>query len=174
MYIKKFPQQASKYLNKLTPTSYGLPRNLNNCRNEDVNINKYESSRDEWWNNNSRTGDIVEFKDYNNRTLVLESKQFLSHTNPKNNKYAVRTQLLNEINNIINKPDEIWLNAHSKEHLKPQKRFDNYVYVKHYIDKTLAISAYVKNGKFTISTWFEVSQNADTRRGLLIYKKTSQ
>lgn len=175
MYIKKFPEQASKYLNKLTPVSYGLQRNLINCQSKKTeSMQTYAASRDGWWAKNAKNTEIAEFKDKNNRTLVLEARQFLKHTNPKNNKYSQRANLLNEINNIIKHPDEVWLNAQNKEHPKPQTRFDNYMYVKHYKDTSLAVSAFVSNGKFTISTWFEISQSSDTRRGLLIYKKTSQ
>lgn len=173
MYIKKFPDNAAKYLNKLTPVSYGLPRNLHNCQNGKQEVKMCEVSREQWWNNNAMSKEVVTFKDVNVRTLVLEHKQFLSHTNPKDRKYANRGKWLNEINNTLKSPDEIWLNAQNKEHINPSKRFDNYIYIKHFSNVSIAVTTSIENGAFKIKSWFDIYQNSDTRRGLLIYKKTS-
>lgn len=173
MYIKKFPEHAGKYLNKLTAVSYGLPRSLANCQKGKAAAVEYLDMRGAWWDDNSKNKKAVEFKDMNTRSLMLEYKQFLSHTNPKSKKYSGRTKLLGEIGNVVKNPDEVWLNAQNKEHPDPKGRFDNYVYVKHFDGITLAVIACVENGVFSMKSWFEVAQKSNTRRGLLIYKKTS-
>lgn len=99
--------------------------------------------------------------DFNNRQVNISKATIASHTRDIE-KYSTRHQYLEYLDKVLNTPDEVWLNNHASGQL------NNYVYIKYYKDKAIAVIARLKdNLTLEIETWFTLD-NAKLRRGLLI------
>ncbi|MEG1997557.1 MAG: DUF935 family protein, partial [Clostridiales bacterium] len=79
MYIKKFPQQAAKYLNKLAPQNWGMSQSLDKYQKQAAESLNKSANAAEWFEHRQHN-DNVYITDYNKRALVFTRKQFENHT----------------------------------------------------------------------------------------------
>ena len=80
---------------------------------------------------------------------------------------AYRTSLLENIFDIALNPDEVWLARTVEDLGNGIKALDNYVFIRHYKDQSIAVAGKVKGDKLLFSTWFPV-RDKKVREGLLI------
>lgn len=169
MYIRKFPNNAAKYLDKLNFKNYGLDPYTKCVARATEPTPKYDGTADEWFANRQKGG-VVTLNDMHRRSVVITPTTFKSHTSAK---HASRVAYLQSLPGVLNDPDEIWLNA---EYGK--KSYDNYTLIKYYSDEIIVINCQITKNVNTIKSWYPLAKKADVissvRRGLLIYKKASQ
>lgn len=169
MYIRKFPQNASKYLDKLTYKSYGLDPYTKCITKASEPAPKYDGSADEWFNSHQKDG-VVTLIDLNKRSLTLSANNFKAHTTGS---HKERAKYLQSLPDVLTEPDEIWLNAE-----QGKKGYENYCVIKYYTDNIVVVNCRVTNGATEVRTWYPLAKKTsvinDARRGLLIYKKASQ
>ena len=161
MYIRKFPNQAAKYLEKVSPPDWGINKSVSTLMKEaEAELPVYNGIPETWWNINKTVVndmDVIEFKDYNSRVVYLEKADFNKNES---------TSYLDVLKNIVSNPAEVWLNKGDKSLL------DNIVMIRYYKDVAVAVIAKVNNGSaIVIKSWMKL--NKDLRKGILI-KKTGQ
>lgn len=106
MYIKKFPDKASKLLGGLYSSDNGL-RSFGKCLQEATEVFvEYSGKAVDWLAENSY------LKDYSGKSIVLSEKSFKRHTTGKYE--AIRVPLLNTIPVALKAPDEVWINNYKK------------------------------------------------------------
>lgn len=171
-YIRKFPDKAASYLNSLYYNDYGLDSFSKKIAASKNVFIPFEGKAQEWYTTH-RT-----LEDYKGRKVVLAEDVFIKHTTKKYE--PVRVPLLNCIEDVLQSPDEVWINNYQKE-------FNNLNFIKFYQGKAINVICEVKNGTvYQVTTWFEIIQNPNInkkgkmsrkidprwryRRGLLIKK----
>lgn len=109
------------------------------------------------------------FTDYLGRKLTMSEDVFKKHTKGYYlGKNELRHQLFPHIKDILNNPDEVWLNQHDKNEKLQTK------YVKFYKDKVLIINTKLdpKMESITIESWHTLkTDEKQMRKGLLIKKR---
>jgi SPP1 gp7 family putative phage head morphogenesis protein len=171
MYIRKFPHQAAKLLDKVTPADWGVKESFSTLVKEaKTEIIPYAGTAEEWWKANARITDnteVLEVVDYNGRTLRMERKGFDAHTTDtvKNRQY--RTQYLNHIRDIAANPDEVWLGRDKNAKGNRRHALNNMVMIKYYKGMPLAVTARIEGGELVLKTWYDV-RSKDVRKGLLL------
>lgn len=109
--------------------------------------------------------DVMVYKDYLGRNMTLSEEIFIKHSKDHYvSKDELRHQLFPFINEILNKPDEVYFNLYTNKTYQA-------VYVKHYADKSLAVTTKLGKTTIEITTWFEVKNEEKVRKGLLIHQK---
>jgi len=172
MYIKKFSGKASKLLGNLFYNDWGLESIGNKIQNAKQAFVPFYGTAEQWRAANFE-GKSAKFIDYQNRKIWLDDKVFDFHTSAK---YEDRIQYLEAVKDIINNPDEVWINNHSGSY------FDNLVMIKFYNGTAIAVVSRVEGGMVRIKTWFKIALESTEkvkannprwayRRGLLIYYK---
>lgn len=102
--------------------------------------------------------------DFNGRELIIKTKTISKHTTDSQ-KYFDRHIFLNRITEILQSPDEVWLNDHGR------RKMGNYIYIKNFDDVPMAVSCELyADMELQITSWFNLL-NDDLRRGLLIQRK---
>lgn len=166
-YIKKFSGQASKNLSELKPESFGLP-SYSNAKKTASNVAPvYNKDPEEFYRSLALQGEDRVIRDYTKRPLLLKESDFRKHTDPSSNKYAQRSELLDAMNDTLNKPDEVYLNGADLQQM---------VYLKYYKDYTMTVNVQNNKGKeLSIKSWFKLREIKQTierwRRGLLLFAK---
>ena len=167
MYIKKFPQMASKKLENLYCNSWNLDEITKRIAKATEDIPVYKGSAEDWYKSNSK------LTDYNQRSIKLEEKNFKFHTTKKK---IDRVELLDAMNDALINPDEVWLNDYLG-------KFDNFISIKYYKGKAIALVSKISKGKvYEVDSWFEIELNSKVkkkidnpkwkyRRGLLVFNK---
>lgn len=169
-YIRKFPQKAAKYLDRLGAADFGLSGISKGKAAAVQNVPRFEGTAQEWFAARQQGG-TVRIEDYNGRPLKLTGQNFRRHTTGS---HQGRVAYLDCVAQVLKNPDEIWLNSE-----KAGQPYTNYTLVKYYRDEVLVVCCRIENGKTNeIRTWFPLHMDKavinKTRRGLLIYKKASQ
>lgn len=174
MYIRQFPDKASKLVGDLYYNDYGLDSFGKKLGAATAEAPLFDGDAGDWFTNHRS------IKDYKGREVELTEKVFTRHTSGKYTK--TRVPLLDCIPEILSNPDEIWIN----DYVKP-KDFRNMNFIKFYAGKAINVVCDVSDAKvYRIATWFEIEPNARTadktkksrridprwryRRGLLIKK----
>lgn len=174
MYIRKFPNQAAKYLDNVTPQDWGIKKSFGTLIKEaETEANKYEGDASKWWDvNKSDVNGIeaLEVKDYNGRSLFMEKKAFDAHTTDDIKSRQFRTEYLDCLRDIAFSPDEVWIGRDKKDRNNNKQVLDNIIMIKYYKDIALAVVARVEKNSLVLKTWFEVKDKA-VRKGILIKKK---
>lgn len=152
MYVRKFPDRAAALVGKLYCQHYGLPSFGKRLAAATESFRPFTGDAAAWFAQNSR------FKDISGKTVELPAKTFSAHTTGK---YAAkRVPLLGVIGEVLEAPDEIWLNNYDGQ------AFNYYNYVKFYQGKAINVVCSIENGKmFGIKTWFEIEQQPTTKSG---------
>lgn len=161
-YTHKFPGMASKLINRLGAADFNLQQYSNAKKAANAEAPKFEGAITDWYKGLEILNDKPVLRDYINRPLLVEAKNFNRHIAKKDD----RGILLAAMEQALQEPDEIWLNG---------KALEDMVYVKYYQNQTLIAIAAVNNGALELSTWFPLAEVkkiiSKYRRGLLVYKK---
>ena len=179
MYIRKFPQQASSYLKDMTAERWNLPGVQAMKRDASGNIPVSGRSEQEVWETYAEDGRIV-LTDYDGRKVIVEKKQFDSHTAGKGRDNRIR--YWDAMLETLHAPDEVWLNDEIKHDL-----LDTYCLLKYYRDEVLAVNYRIEGEKLVLKTWYVMQTRTPgnrkvnlkkeiwdkRRRGLLIKKRRS-
>lgn len=168
MYIRKFPQMAAKYLDKLGAADFNL-KGISKCKQEaPTELPKYDEGAGQWYDRHSKDG-VVQLPDQAGRLLVIKPSSFKAHTSGGKES---RTPYLTALTDAVKNPSEIWLNSE-----KPGAgAYDNYTIIKYYRDEVLMVCCRIEGGKVNqVRTWFPLHESKKVermrRRGLLIYKE---
>lgn len=166
-YIRKFPQKAAKYLDRLGAADFGLESATKCQKRASQDLPKYEGAAQEWYRRHETGGNIV-LEDYNERKVVLPGKNFTNHTRGiKENRVPYLDAMIDTVKN----PSEIWINDE-----RAGLPYDNYTIIKYYRDEIMVVCCRVIDGKLNqVRTWYPVYMKKEVinknRRGLLIYKE---
>lgn len=176
MYIRKFPDNAASYMDKVKPDKWGLSNSMKQLQKDSgIEIITYTGTAEEYWEAHKTVIDGKEYlvlEDYLGRKWRMDKKGFIAHSTGS---HAARIQFLNEINDIAMNPDEVWLGRDHANIQSDDMKLTNYNMLKHYKDKTLVVSCKVEDDMFLFKTWFHVGESKivrdKIRSGLLIRKK---
>jgi SPP1 gp7 family putative phage head morphogenesis protein len=162
-YAHKFPNMASKLLNKLGASDFDLQQYSTVKKTATDTMPTMKTTAETFYKELEVFNEKPIVRDYNKRPLQIEKKNFERHTVGKKQD---RIQLLSGMQEALNTPDEVWLNG---------KKLEDLVYVKYYKDQTLITVADVSKGNLKLSTWFSLKESKNVitkyRRGLLVYSK---
>lgn len=112
------------------------------------------------------TKTFMGFDDYLKRKIIMKQDIFDKHTSGA---YVqgkeLRHQMFPHIQNVLNKPDEVWLHEYANK--KFQSR-----YIKFYGDMAFVVDAEIGNNNLEIQTWYQMkASERKVRKGLLIKKQ---
>lgn len=182
MYIRKFPEHSASYLKKLTADRWKLPTVQKMKQEAGTDMPRTERNEQEVWDAYSRDGRIS-LTDYDGRTVVIDEKQFLSHTTGKgrDNRIWLWDAMLDTLQN----PDEVWLNNEIEKNAQEKaEELNTYCLMKFYRDEVVAVNYRIEGEELVLKTWYIMQTNLnktieymrkriwDKRRfGLLIKKR---
>ena len=176
MYIRKFPDNAAAYMDKIKPDKWGLDNSIKKLQQQATEVSKkYEGTAEEFWNANKKIIDGKEYlvlEDYNGRKWRMNKDDFDNHTTNTVKKRAFRTEYLNNIFEVAKNPDEVWLGQEYKDRNKQIDDYylTNYSMIKFYRDTTLIVNCKLENNVMTFKTWYQLKDKRK-RSGILIKKK---
>ncbi|MCR5191361.1 MAG: hypothetical protein K6C07_08165, partial [Bacteroidales bacterium] len=171
MYIKNFPNQAASYMDKVSPEDWEIIADREILQKKSgTAFTKYEGTADAYWEEHKTVINKTEYlvlEDYLGRKWGMDRVAFNIHTTNKRKHRATRVDYLNEIQNIVMNPDEVWLHRTDESFFNNVKTLDNYVFIKYYDGITLAVAGKIKNDNFVFATWFPVMSD-NVRKGILL------
>lgn len=161
-YVRKFPGKASKTINNLKASDFELQSYSQAKKVATQDYKTYTKTAEEFYKALEDYKEQKVLRDYNNRPLLVEAKNYHRHTNKKDN----RVVLLQALKDTLKNPDESWLNGKDLQEL---------IHIKYFKDETIVVISHVKNGSLELKTWFPLQEKKQTidkfRRGLLITSK---
>lgn len=176
MYIRKFPQQASRRLAELTADKWGQDTVPHLIQKADKPMPVTEETEDIIWQQYAQEG-IISLPDYQGRTITLVKSQFDSHTSRKGRDN--RIPYWAAMQEALLQPDEVWLNDDIKRGV-----FDTYNLIRYYNDGAIVVNFRIDNDKLLLKSWYELTTKVPEgrkvqlkriwdkrRRGLLIKKR---
>ncbi len=173
MYIRKFPDNAAAYMDKIKPDKWGLDNSIKKLQQQaQTSTTKYEGTAEEFWNANKVSIDGKEYlvlEDYNGRKWRMDKDDFDKHTSNTVKKRAFRTEYLNNIFEVAKNPDEVWLGQDNSNMQLKDMKLSNYNLIKYYKNTTLVVSVKLENEQCVFKTWY-LLKDKNKRRGLLIKK----
>ena len=174
MYIRKFPDNAASYMDKVKPDKWGLENSIKKLQQQaEGEALRYEGTAEEFWNAHKQTIDGKEYlvvEDYNGREWKMDRDAFDTHTTDKVKKRAFRTEYLPNIFEIAKNPDEVWLGRDVRNTNQKDMELSNYNLIKYYQDITIVVSFKQQGNEMYLKTWY-VLRDSNKRRGLLIKKQ---
>ena len=178
MYINKFPGQSSGSMGKQTAPKWGLESVPANMEKKPEKIPRTEKSERQVWDEMEQDG-VITLPDYQGRNIIVEKKQFDSHTTAKGRDN--RIHLWDAMLETLQSPDEVWLNDEIKKN-----ELDTYSLLRYYNDGVIVVNYRIEDEKLLLKTWYEMVTRLpkgkreqlqkiwDKRRhGLLIEKRQS-
>lgn len=173
MYIRKFPDNAAAYMDKVKPDKWGLENSVKKLQHQAAETAvKYEGTADEFWNTHKQIINGKEYlvvEDYNGRKWKMERDDFDTHTTDKKKKRAYRAEYLPNIFEIAKNPDEVWLGRENRNANSTDMQLSNFTMIKYYKDTALVVSCKIEYGEYTLKSWY-LLRDPNKRRGLLIKK----
>lgn len=176
MYIRKFPQQASRRLDELTADKWGQDTVPHLIQKADKSMPITEETEDIIWKQYAKE-DIISLPDYQGRTITLVKAQFDSHTSGKGRDN--RIPYWTAMQETLLQPDEVWLNDDIKKGV-----FDTYNLIHYYNDGAIVVNFRIDDDKLLLKSWYELTTKIPEgrkvqlkriwdkrRRGLLIKKR---
>ena len=157
MYIRQFPDKASKLVGNLYYNDYGLDSFAKKLQAATTPLPEYTGNAADWLKEHPFV------KDYKGREVEINEVIFNKHTTGKYTES--RVQLLNSIPDILAAPDEVWINDYIKK-----GEFRNMNFIRFYEGKAIIVICNVDSGTvYQVATWFEIEQQpktkADTKKG---------
>ncbi len=105
---------------------------------------------------------VMAFKDYLNRNIILSEKEFKKHTTGYYlGERELRHQIFPHVKDVLSNPDEVYFSEYKKK--KYQVR-----YIKFYKDEIICVDSIVKNNNIEIATWYSGKTGDNVRKGLMI------
>lgn len=174
MYVKKFPNKATKLMDKVTPDDWGLKHSYKQLvRDATKKINWYEGKAADWWNLHKKvveSEEVLPIEDFSNRTWHMDKKSFDEHTTDTKKKRAFRTKYLDTINEVMKEPDEVWIGQDEKDKKADDNYLNRWFYIKYYDSVAIVCVCKIQDGKLNFKSWYELYDDK-VRKGLLIYRK---
>lgn len=174
MYVKKFPNKATKLMDKVTPDDWGLKHSYKQLvRDATKKINWYEGKAADWWNLHKKvveSEEVLPIEDFSNRTWHMDKKSFDEHTTDTKKKRAFRTKYLDTINEVMKDPDEVWIGQDEKDKKADDNYLNRWFYIKYYDSVAIVCVCKIQDGKLNFKSWYELYDDK-VRKGLLIYRK---
>lgn len=162
MYIRKFPGQASRYLNKLTADKWGQKNVPELMRSADKPMPVNVEPESKIWETYAKEDSII-LPDYQERSIVLEKKQFDSHTTGKgSDNRIIYWQAMLE---TLESPDEVWLNDDIRKNV-----YDTYNLMKYYQDGVVVANFRIENEKLVLKTWYKMQTEVPEGRKINLKK----
>lgn len=176
MYIRKFPQQASRRLGNMTAEQWGQDTVPHLIGKADKPMPRTEDTEQAIWQQYEKEG-VISLPDYQGRMITLEKTQFDTHTTGKgrDNRIPYWNAMLEALGN----PDEVWLNDDIKKGV-----FDTYNLIRYYNDGAIVVNFRIDDDKLLLKSWYEMTTRVPEgrkiqlkqiwnkrRRGLLIKKR---
>lgn len=159
MYIRKFPNQASKLLKDINYHTYGLKSYEAGRKTATTALPVYDGSANDF---------ISGLKLQNGRRFITDYKDRLIEFDLKAKGDA---RLIKAVPETLKNPDEVWINDQG------EKLFDRFVFLKYFTDKVMTVTAEVKSGKiYRINSYITAKETGEKykfRNGLLIKKPKS-
>ena len=168
-YIRKFPDKAARYLDRLGAPDFGLGSAARRKAQAQQSAPRYEGAPQEWFGSREQDGKVV-LTDREGRRVILSRRSFDTHTTGS---HKDRVQYLDAMREALHDPDEIWINNEN-----PGQPYNNYTMLKYYRDEIVVACCRIVDGKVNeLRTWFPLRMKKEViakhRRGLLVYKKTT-
>lgn len=164
-YIRKFKGKASKRLNSLGPSDFGL-ESSSKAKKSDAIPAQYEGDAMDFYNQLEELEGKRIVRDYNNRPLYVNQRNFDRHTRDDRKRRAHRAIWVHAMKEALEKPDEVWLNG---------SLLDDMLYLKYFEDMALVVRGKIGLSGLELISWFELAEKKSViesiRRGLLIFKK---
>ncbi len=115
---------------------------------------------------------VMPFRDYFKRSIVLNEKDFDKHTTGKYlEKNENRHQLFAYLKEVLKSPSEVWLQNVESGNTVSNKRLQ-IRYIKHYNGQSIVVDAEVNEYGYEIRTWYLMKANEkEIRKGLLVHNK---
>lgn len=162
MYIRKFPNQAARYLDKLTADKWGIesvPKQMEKAM-QPIPIQK--KTAPSIWERTANEG-VISLPDYRGRIIVLEKKQFDSHTTGKgsDNRIVYWDAMCETLLN----PDEVWLNDDIKKNV-----YDTYSLIRYYQDGVIVANYRIEEDKLVLKTWYLMRTSKDPNKRIDLKK----
>ncbi|MGL5920163.1 MAG: phage minor head protein, partial [Bacteroidales bacterium] len=174
MYIRKFPDMAAKYMDKVSPAQWGAESSFKKLIGTNANeLKEYGGTAESWWNDHKKNIDgkeLLAVADYKGRTWYMEKKDYDVHTTNQKKARGFRAKYLSCITEIMSDPDEVWLSNEYKDRDNKESRLNNWILIKYYKGIAIACVCKLDKEKMTFKSWYEV-RNPKIRKGLLIKKK---
>lgn len=154
-------------MNKVNFNTYGLKPMEQNYNDHEFkpkfNIKQKDEAIADFTDNLEKvTSKKFGISDFNNRIITVDKATIRKHTTTRIEKYQDRHMYLSEIQNIVNDPDEVWLQNYG------QKKNESYVYVKYYKDQAIVVVCTLNdNLELQIETWHRLD-DPKLRKGLLV------
>lgn len=166
-YIRKFPNKAAKYLNRLGAADYGLPTVAKRQAASGGDMPRFTGMAAEWFAARQRNGAVI-LKDWQDRGVTLTEKTYRGHTTGS---HAGRVEYLQAMTETLTTPDEVWLNTE-----RGKAAYENYTMIRYYRDVVIVVCCKIEQGKVNaLKTWFPLEMKArvinSVRRGLLVFNK---
>lgn len=170
MYIRKFPNQAAKYMEKVKPVDWGLKHSYKQLIHDSTQkVTEYQGDAEQWWETHN-IDNMLPVTDYNQRTWSMDKEKFDSHTTDKKKKRAFRSKYLNCLDEIMQEPDEVWLGADEEKRQQKDNFLNQWYYIKYYEGVALVCVCNIQNKKLNLKSWYELHDDR-IRKGLLIYHR---
>ena len=159
-YVNILSKGNQKILNNLNHADYGLPTIEDCIKTATGEVPIYNGTAEEWYKTHTT---II---DYWGRHIKVPQAAFDNHTTPDYEKKG-RVDLLNAMIDILEHPDEIWINDY-------KEKWGNINFIKYYKGKIITVVCRLDKLEYAISTWYEIFVSSRTRhkyrRGLLVKK----
>lgn len=160
-YLNMLSKGNQRILNNLNHADYGLPTIEECIQKATREMPIYEGTPEDWFEKNQI------LTDYAGRKIIISRQSFTKHTTGEKYLGQNRPDMLNAISEILKKPDEVWIKDHSQNS-------HDVNFIKYYKGKAMNVICIIEDLTYSISTWFEIMVNNNTRhryrRGLLIKK----
>lgn len=158
MYIRKFPENAASYLKKMTADRWKQPtvQQMKDSAQTDMPP-RVEYDEKQLWERLEVDG-FIPLTDYDGRTVVIDERQFFSHTTGKgkDNRIVLWDAMLDTLRN----PDEVWLNNEiNKNALDKEEELDTYCLLKFYRDEVMAVNYKIEGERLVLKTWYIMQTN---------------
>lgn len=165
----KTPDKVLEHAGKLLAEDWGLKPIKERQEQATAVFEPAEDRKviEEFFKKHKATNRRMKLTDYANRDIDFAKNRLYGHTRP-NDAYKDRYQYLNELANVLTKPDEVWINDDGS-------KFDTYTYIRYYKNEILkVVTTLNKSGDLEVSTWYAIdTEDANVirhRRGIVIKK----
>lgn len=115
---------------------------------------------------------VMPFRDYFNRSVILNEKDFDKHTTGKYlGENENRHQFFAYVNEVLKSPSEVWLQNVESSNTVSNKRI-SLRYIKHYNGQSIVVDAEINDYGYEIKTWYPMkADEKEIRKGLLVHNK---
>ena len=174
MYIRKFPDMAARYMDKIPPAGWGAEPSFKKLTGEKApELKEYEGTAESWWNDRKKVmdgKDVLPVTDYRGRIWYMEKKDYDIHTTDDKKSRGFRVKYLSCIDEVMADPDEVWLGSEYKDRENPESRLNNWILIKYYKGVAVACVCKIEKRKMVFKSWYEV-RNPKIRKGILVRKR---